>query len=573
MSETAASVSGRGAAGGSEKVGLFGLLTGERHARIVLVLLFLACVLPGFFTLPVIDRDEARFAQASRQMVESGDYVTPRLGEETRFKKPIGIYWLQSAAVTLSGQSVNPPIWAFRLPSLLAGLIAVLLTHAIGVRLFGVRAGFYAAALLAACIVFGTEARLAKTDATLLAFAVTGQLVLARLYTARPGEAVTLPWALLFWAAMAGGILIKGPIVPMLAGFTTLGLVIWERRAGWLKPLRPRIGVPLMLLLVLPWLVAVYLSSGLDFFHEAVGNDLLGKVGTGQESHGAPPGAHLLAFFVIFWPGAALATAAVPWVWSSRAVPAVRFCLCWIVPFWIAFEIFATKLPHYTMPTYPAIALLAGAALASGRLTPPAMWARVLVTMAAVGGVLAGLGLVVALDMLSGYLPLAALGLAALAAGIGVLAGRAALTTTLDAAYRLLILQAVVLYGLGFGVAAPRIDALWVSKQLAASIATHGTCAHPQILVSGFNEASTLFLLGSDLRYGSGEQAANFLAEPGCRVVVVTDRQKSAFDARMTALGRQPVLLDTVSGYNLGTGRQMTLDILTAPAGDTAKGS
>ncbi|MBS7545645.1 ArnT family glycosyltransferase [Ancylobacter oerskovii] len=563
-------------AAGTVRNGRFGLsLAGlaERHARLVLVLLFFACVLPGFFTLPVIDRDEARFAQASRQMVASGDYVAPRLGDEYRFKKPIGIYWLQTAAVKLTGLAPDAPIWAYRLPSLFTALVAVLVTHAIGLRLFNPPAALFGAALLAASLILGAEARLAKTDATLLAFAVIGQMALARLYTARPGERIPLRWALLFWGAMGGGILIKGPIVPMLAGFTVLGLVVWERRGAWLKPLKPLIGVPFMLLIVLPWLVAIWLNTGMAFFHEAVGNDLLGKVATGQESHGAPPGAHFLAFFVIFWPGAALAAIAAPWVWSSRSVPAVRFCLCWIVPFWIAFELFATKLPHYTLPAYPAIALLAGAALASGRLTPPAGWARLLALGAAVGGLVAGIGLVILLHRLSGLLPAEALVLAALACVVGCLAAYRALRANLEATYPLLILQAVVLYGLGFGVAAPRVEALWVSPQIARSIAAHGLCQKPEIMVSGFTEASTLFVLGTETRYGSGGEAADFLAAPGCRVAAVTDRQRPAFEAREAELGRRAMRLDTVSGFNLGNGRWMTLQILAAPVAAEAKGS
>ncbi|MCB4769472.1 glycosyltransferase family 39 protein [Ancylobacter sp. Lp-2] len=556
------------------RLGAFSLAgLAERHARLALVLLFFACVLPGFFTLPVIDRDEARFAQASRQMVASGDYVAPRLGDEYRFKKPIGIYWLQTAAVKLTGLAPEAPIWAYRLPSLFAALIAVLVTHAVGLRLFNPRAAFIGAALLAASLILGAEARLAKTDATLLAFAVTGQMVLARLYTARADEPVPLGWALLFWGAMGGGILIKGPIVPMLAGFTVLGLLAWERRAAWLKPLRPLIGVPFMLLIVLPWLIAIFMNTGMAFFHEAVGNDLLGKVAAGQESHGAPPGAHLLAFFVIFWPGAALAAIAAPWVWSNRSMPAVRFALCWIVPFWIAFELFATKLPHYTLPAYPAIALLAGAALASGRLTPPAGWARVLALAAATGGVFAGIGLVVGLHLLAGQLPVEAVVLAALATVLGGWAAFRALRSTLEATYVPLIAQAVVLYGLGFGVAAPRVEALWVSPQIARSIAAHVSCANPQILVSGFDEASTLFVLGTETRHGTGTEAADFLNGPGCRVAAVTDRQRAAFEARQAELGLKPTLIDTVSGFNLGNGRAMTLQILTTPAAAEAKGS
>ena len=85
---------------GSGLVRLLDIVTAS-HARAVgfLVLCALLLFLPGFFTIPPIDRDEARFAQATKQMVESGDYVDIRFQEDVRYKKPIGIYWLQSAAV------------------------------------------------------------------------------------------------------------------------------------------------------------------------------------------------------------------------------------------------------------------------------------------------------------------------------------------------------------------------------------------------------------------------------------------------------------------------------------------
>src|SRR3954469_7737657 len=92
------------------------------NARVVAFLLLCAMLffLPGFFTIPPIDRDEARFAQATKQMVESGDYVDIRFQEDVRYKKPVGIYWLQSAAVEIASALGLPRaelrIWVYRLP-------------------------------------------------------------------------------------------------------------------------------------------------------------------------------------------------------------------------------------------------------------------------------------------------------------------------------------------------------------------------------------------------------------------------------------------------------------------------
>src|SRR5207248_10091725 len=105
------------------------------HARASAVLLVVAllCFLPGFFTIPPVDRDEARFAQATKQMVESGDYVEIRFQAEVRYKKPVGVYWLQAAVVkaarALGFPAALTTIWLYRIPSLLGAIGAVLLTY------------------------------------------------------------------------------------------------------------------------------------------------------------------------------------------------------------------------------------------------------------------------------------------------------------------------------------------------------------------------------------------------------------------------------------------------------------
>src|ERR1700736_6831045 len=105
------------------------------HARAVAVLVLVALLnfLPGFFAIPPIDRDEARFAQASKQMIETGDFVDIRFQDEVRYKKPVGIYWLQAAAVetasALGLQRAQVRIWLYRVPSLAGAVGAVLATY------------------------------------------------------------------------------------------------------------------------------------------------------------------------------------------------------------------------------------------------------------------------------------------------------------------------------------------------------------------------------------------------------------------------------------------------------------
>src|SRR5947209_2696388 len=113
---------------------LLGFATAS-HGKAValLVAISLVCFLPGFFNIPPVDRDESRFAQATKQMIESGDYIDIRYQDEVRYKKPVGIYWLQ-AGVVRAAEAVGVPnarstIWPYRIPSLIGAIGAVLLTY------------------------------------------------------------------------------------------------------------------------------------------------------------------------------------------------------------------------------------------------------------------------------------------------------------------------------------------------------------------------------------------------------------------------------------------------------------
>ncbi|RWX59022.1 phospholipid carrier-dependent glycosyltransferase, partial [Mesorhizobium sp. M4B.F.Ca.ET.089.01.1.1] len=174
---------------------------------IILFLFSLVMTVSGLASLPPIDRDESRFVQATKQMVETGDYVDIRLQDVTRYKKPIGIYWLQSAAVALSGEGAAAPIWVYRLVSMLGIALAVVGIGWTGTKLFGANAGLAAGLMMAAIFATAFEGRDAKTDAMLLACCVAAQGALAQVYlAARRNEPVAghLPW--IFWIAQGLGI-------------------------------------------------------------------------------------------------------------------------------------------------------------------------------------------------------------------------------------------------------------------------------------------------------------------------------------------------------------------------------
>src|SRR5205807_3819700 len=158
------------------------------HARAIafLILISLASFLPGFFNIPPVDRDEARFAQATKQMIESGDYVDIRFQDDVRYKKPVGIYWLQAgvvrAAEALGVSQALTTIWLYRIPSLIGAIGAVLLTYWAALAFVTSRGAALAALMMCSSVLLGAEARLAKTDAMLLLTVVAAMGAMARVY-------------------------------------------------------------------------------------------------------------------------------------------------------------------------------------------------------------------------------------------------------------------------------------------------------------------------------------------------------------------------------------------------------
>jgi hypothetical protein len=153
----------------------------------VLLLLCLILYAPGLASIPPVDRDEARFAQATRQMLETGDFIRIRFQEEPRNKKSIGIHWLQAAMLTLFGTPGSTAIWPYRLPSALGATRAVVLTSVLCATLLSSRRAGFIAGVTTALLV---EAHLVKTDAALLA---AGSRASSSCSARRPGWRPQLP--------------------------------------------------------------------------------------------------------------------------------------------------------------------------------------------------------------------------------------------------------------------------------------------------------------------------------------------------------------------------------------------
>ncbi len=541
----------------------------------VLALLGLILWLPGILSLPPLDRDESRFAQASRQMVESGDLVDIRFGQVPRYKKPVGIYWLQAAA---TGIADNFPgvsdhqIWTYRLPSLLGAIAAAWLTVWCALALTGAGTAFLAGLLMLGTVLLTGEASIATTDAVLLATILAMQGVLLRVWrAARVDDAPPVPAGLVLagWGAMAAGILVKGPVPPALAVLTVAGLVIWDRQWRdrqwrWLARLRPLRGVLLAVLVVAPWLLAITVQSHGAFFQQSLGNDFAAKMAGGQESHGALPGYFLVLSAITFWPAILFVAPALVAAVRRRADPMIRFLLVWALGWWLLVELVPTKLPHYVLPAYPPLAILAALWIAQPQ--PSAAGAGI---ARWIGGIqfLVGAALLAAAPMVLMHLygagaPLgwpvlvltgagAALALTALALFIQRKDGKAAAAA----------LAALFVFVPSLTVAAaPRLSQLWVSRRLAPLVADHTRQGDPPPVLAGFQEPSLVFALGKDVVLTDGRGAADAAAARG-GLALVEDRERGAFLARLAELQDDAEAEASLSGFNYSRGKPVHVTV------------
>ena len=530
-------------------------------------LIALLAGLPGVFAVPPLDRDESRFAQATAQMLETGDFVVIRFQEDPRFKKPVGIYWMQAGSVALLSQAEARDIWAYRIPSLLGAMLAAAACAWGAAVFFGGPTGLLAGGLLASTLLLSSEAFIAKTDAVLAGATTLALAALARIYAGSlngaPAGRLT---RLLFWLGLSTAVLVKGPVGLMVVTLTALTLWIWDRKAPWLKRLGWGWGLILFAAIIGPWAWAVTVATDGGFWSAALVGDLAPKLAGGQESHGAPPGYHLLATPLLFFPAALLLPAALVFGWRNRAEPGVRFALAWLVPAFLVFELTPTKLVHYTLPTYGALAWLAAAAL---RVTLGARvrWAGAGLS-ALVGLLLAvGVGYLMAEYGDASDLP-AALVTGALLAAAG-LAGAYLLMQGRGGAA---LVTACVLGVLGHAALlaafAPRLEPLWISQRTEQALAEarllprQGIAPAP-VAVAGYAEPSLVFALGTPTDLGGPDQAAEALADN--RPAVVESREQRAFEAAIKARGLKPRQIGEVSGLDYSNGDETTLRIYAPP--------
>jgi 4-amino-4-deoxy-L-arabinose transferase-like glycosyltransferase len=518
--------------------------------------------LPGLLAMPPLDRDESRFAQATAQMLETDDLVVIKFQDQPRFKKPVGIHWLQAASVSAFSAAENRGIWAYRIPSLLGAMLAAAACAWGAAALFDPRTGLLAGSILGATFLLSTEAFIAKTDAALCGSTTLAMAALAKMYADSLAGRKPTNWTkLAFWSGLAVAALIKGPVGLLTVIMAALALWAWDRKGAWLKDLGWGWGLILFAGVVLPWAMMITVATDGAFWGTAIAGDLAPKMAGGQEGHSGPFGYHALISPLLVYPATLLLPAALALAWKGRTEPGVRFAVCWLVPTWLMFEILPTKLAHYTLPAMGGMAMLMAAAVREplGNLVRrigaglTAFVSLLLAAVAVFGMTSFGQGADLIWTVLTVLLLLAA----GVTGAVLLLRRQSARALVISGALGVLAHACLV------GGLMPHLEPLFLSKDIAdaldkAKLSPRSGAPGP-VAVTGYSEPSLVFLLGTATELTDGEQAAQAIVQG--RPAVVEAREEDVFRKTLTAEGLTPKPVAVVEGQNYSDGDRERLTI------------
>lgn len=330
------------------------------------VLLFFGCLvfhLAGTWSLPLIDRDEPRFAEAAREMRARGDFVVPYFNNDYRFDKPPLTYWFQVVSYGVFGEND----FAARFPTTIAAALTAVILFEWGKRLRDHRTGWWAALIFTVCLQTFVHAKAAVADMWLVLFVTLAH---------RAGwefiqqQASNFKAGIVYYFSLALAFLAKGPI-----GFTPLLTALWNRfrRPRSSDGPRPHLrtvlahagGLLLMLALISAWGIPALVRTHGEFWNVGIGKHVIARSVATMEGHGSSSPWMYLALLPFYF--VTVFASLFPW---SLKLPALiknlraqadetdRYLLSGALIIFLIFSLVKTKLPHYTLPAFPLLSLL-----------------------------------------------------------------------------------------------------------------------------------------------------------------------------------------------------------------------
>lgn len=323
-------------------------------------LVLIALILLSFFLplgmVPLFDLDEGAFSEATREMLVSGDFLTTYLNGELRFDKPILIYWLQAASVSLLGLNE----FALRLPSAAASAFWALGIFFFTRRFFSRDAALYATLFMVASLQIALISKAAIADALLNLWLASSLFCIYRYYVTEEKRSL-----LLAYVFISLGILTKGPVAVVIPVAVTFLFFAWQRDLkNWIKMLFYGRGWLLLLLIALPWYLLEYLEQGQRFIDGFFFKHNLNRFDGPLEGHGGSLLYYIPVLLVGLLPFSMILGNLVRHVRENRNDSLVRFLLVWFGFVFLFFSFSGTKLPHYVIYGYTPLFVLGGVAMA-----------------------------------------------------------------------------------------------------------------------------------------------------------------------------------------------------------------
>ncbi len=523
---------------------------------LLIVAVCLTLYLAGNARTGLWDRDEPRNAVAVHEMRARGDWLFPTFNGEPRYHKPILNYWLMGLATAVVGET---PAGA-RLHSALAGTATCLLVWLLGRRMLGARGGLMAALMLAVSPIMVVESKLATTDATLTLWLVGCWFCLWELGRRESGRV-----AAAFWGLLSLAMLTKGPVGP--AFLLLSGLLAWwwgwPARTVW-RRLHPRRGLLAFTLLSAPWYLMMLLGTKGQFLQVAVKQQLVHRVTTGMEQHGAPPGFYVALSVLVFFPWSCLGPMAILGAWRRRKQdPTLAFLLGWVIGPLILLECVQTKMIHYYLPAYPALALLAAWLVGSVVREEVALrrWTLGRLGQGMLGGI--GLGIGIGLPASAVMAPAslrAPLIVCGLVVGLGTLAGMLWLQRgeTERGVFGLVAVMGILMLA-AVGWLIPAAEPLRVSRLVGERLAALEADMGLEPLLLDYQEPGVIYALRKPVALARDREALLArLKEKGPMLTAVAPKDARAFSER---LGVVFTPIEEVRGFNVAKGGDYTLQL------------
>ena len=559
--------------------------------RLLIAAVVLAGQFGGLQDTPILDRDEARFAEATRDMRERGDAVVPYFNGQPRYHKPILIYWLQWGSMAVLG----PTELAVRLPSVLCGAALAVIVYELGRALFGRRAGLLACLLTTAAPLVWIESRIGTADSALAAAVAAAFLCRIRGRTSsRPAL-----WISGVGAALGAAVLAKGPVAlaVFFLAWSAEAISKFARREGdearkemqagargieapgrirWIPSIALAVA---FLTAVLPWAILAGVRTDWAFWREGLGFHFASRLGRSHEGHGLFPGAHTILLAVTCFPWSLWIPASCLFLWRKlrEGDPRARFLFGWAFGPLVLFEAAASRLPHYTLPLLPAFALVAAWVVEEGAIRRTAAPAFAILTLAA----LLTIGWAVPVQLRPELKALVAPCVWGLGSAIAAMALGGCFSWAIAARHGA-IPGAVV--GLGTWIvsmsllgsfAAPRFPPLQISRAVCSAIGAGiaGRADRPSgeaVLLVSFREPSLVFYLRRDLFPEPGSVVEASVAEAAERLtagvrpawIVATPAEMTAVAALSGISVRRAAAL---SGLNISKGQSSELEVGWVP--------